>query len=197
MSIKGNIFKAISGHLMASLAFETGDAVGNPHNLPALQWVDFNTGQFQNPDTSLGMPMPAVLIRFAAAEYTNLGNNVQDGESIIVFDIGYDNIAHSFEGSEDQDEALKYLQFQEEVYKALQGLQGTTFSPLHRIADEDVDDAPGMLLITRMTFTCIITDTSAEATRNKTLVTDIDTEVQYVDNLPEPDRLSKGFIIPS
>lgn len=182
---------------MTTLAFEDGDEVGNPHNLPALQWVDFNTGQFQISDTALGMPMPAVLMRFAAADYTSLGNNVQDGESVLVFDIGYDNIAHSFEGSEDQDEALKYLQFQEEVYKALQGLQGTTFSPLQRIADEDVDDAPGMLLITRMSFTCIITDTSAEATRNKTLVTAVDTEVQYVKNLPETDHLSKGFIIPN
>jgi hypothetical protein len=202
MSIRGTIFKKLADHLMASLNFPPSnpeaDPDPNPFDLPAVKWVDLNRGQFKNMSSFTAIPLPAILIKFRTADWVSMGQNVQDGSQIIEFEIGYENYSSSYQGSVDQAEALKYLEFQEEVYKVLTGYQDENFSALQRVADDgDDDDQPGALIATRIAFHTIVTDDSATTGRNNVIVTGIETKTQYTKTLPEnQNEINKGFIIP-
>lgn len=152
MSIKGDIFKTIAAHLMAKLQFEDSS------NIPSLRWVDKKHGQ--SPEIASFVPLPAVLFRFAETNWDNHFGNGQGGVSLIEFEIWFENYADSYEGSINQDKAIQYFEFNDAVFKALQGFNGSGFSSLHRVYDLDDDDHENVI-ITKLGFETRITDDTA------------------------------------
>lgn len=178
MSTKGTIYKAIADRLMEKLTFTTGD-------IQSIQFVDLNRGQFDNPDQLLYLPLPGVLVSFAQTEYDGAQKGKQIGDMIITVDIGYENYSSAAEGSIDQEAALNYLEFQELVFKALQGWAMDYCTPLERLSDEDMGNMAGSMLVTRIAFRTEIVDIAADVTKDYTIK---ETVVPIVDWVPETDR---------
>jgi len=54
--------------------------------------------------------------------YEDRANRIQKGHAILRFKIGSENYVDSFSDSINQDKSLEFFEFDERVYKALQGL---------------------------------------------------------------------------
>jgi hypothetical protein len=186
MSVKGHTFKEISSYLIQELQFHDG-------RLPSLQWVDRDKGQFEQMDRELPIPFPAILLSFGRAEYETVGKSTQEGSGILRIRVGYESYAESFDGSIDQEQALKFWEFMEEVHKKLQGLSGTYFSSLERIAEEE-DLDHDMIIVNIMEYRCKIFDSSADKTKRYVLATA--EPVITKGKRPEPPPVVHKFVIP-
>jgi hypothetical protein len=181
MSVKGHTHKEIETFLL--------------QEVDALKGFDKDKGQFENISNHV-MPLPAVLMSFGRTPYEDLQNNIQKGQVTLRFRIGYENYADSFSGSINQDKALEFFEFNESIFKALQGLSTTYIKNLTRIADEDDDDHKNVI-VTIMEFTGTLIDDSAEAGKNFVLVApDPALDVKHVDETSRPAREAGTFIMP-
>lgn len=165
MSIKGDIFKALSAHLMEKLQF------AEQQNLPNLIWVDKDFGQAQLiQEGIINLPMPAILISFKTPTWVSRLSKTQTGETLIRIRILFENYADSFQGSINQEKAIQFFEFTEKAHLALQNLQGENFTSLTRTADEE-DDDHNNVVVSDIFYTTLITDASAEG-NNTTVVTE-------------------------
>lgn len=156
MSSKKTLFKLLQHHLS---------------QLPSVKWVDKLFGQVDNLSNHV-IPYPAILIEFGRWEPISMGNNVQKGPLIIRFHLLYENFAQSFEGSHDQELAMAYFDFVEEVHQALQGLSGTNFTALQRTGEEE-DNDHDVIINTIVEYFTELTDNSSGRSQNKTLTEEI------------------------
>lgn len=181
MSVKGHTHKEIETYLMAEVE--------------GLKWFDKDKGQFEDISNHV-MPLPAILMSFGRTPYEAQGNNIQKGQLTLRFRIGYENYADSFVGSVNQEKALEFFQFNENVFKALQGLSTTYTRNLERTADEDDIDHKN-LIVTIMEFTGTLIDDSADECKNFVL-TEPELNVEHKGELsrPEAEEDERAFIIP-
>lgn len=189
MSTKGTIYKAIADRLMDKLTFSSGD-------LQSLQFVDLNRGQFDNPEQLLYLPLPGILIKFAEGEYEGRSRGSQTGTQLILIDIGYENYSSAAEGSIDQEAALAYLEFQEKVFVALQGWGMEYCTSLDRIADEDIGNMAGSMLVTRIVFVTEILDNAAKTDTDYTIKDNVVPQVEYTETITRPamELPDDGFV---
>lgn len=180
MSVKGHTHKEIETYLMQTV---TG-----------LKGFDKDKGQFDDMSNHI-LPMPYILMSFGNTPYQTLSNKVQKGTVNLRFKIGYENYADSYKGSINQEKALEFFEFNEAVYKALQGLSTTYLRNLERTSDED-DDNHKNIIITIYDFTGTLIDDSAEEGKNFTLV-EPELDVKYKNKLSKPVTTTENtFIIP-
>lgn len=194
MSVKGDIFRQLSTYLMATL--QTYDPALYPDGvfnedmaMPGLKLVDKQMGQFNHPELAQLLPLPAILIGFRKTNWESQSRSVQSGSSILTFWVYYENYADSFVGSMNEDIALKFFDFNEAVHQALQGYDGDLFTALDRISDED-DEEQDMIIGTIFEYTTIITDSSADADRKATAVSNRTPVGKYVRPMVKPDKNS-------
>lgn len=164
MSVKKTIYKAIATHLMAKLNNETNSQF--PNDLPALKWFDKQMGQFTDAETSYALPLPTILMEYGQFTWTTQGKNTQKGDGVIRFYIYFENYANSFTGSLNQELALQFFEFGEEVHKALQGLAiANILGPLDRVTDAE-DTEQDMIITSILEYNATIYDASTNETRN-------------------------------
>jgi hypothetical protein len=192
MSVKGDIFRQLSNYLMQTL--QTYDPVLHPNgvftpemSLPGLVWVDKQMGQFNHPELAQLVPLPAILIGFRKTNWDSESRRVQKGDSIITFWVYFENYADSFTGSMNQDKALQFFDFNEEVHKALQGYDGDLFTALDRATDED-DEDQDMIIGTIFEYSTVIADSSADEHRKYQVITDATATGKYVHQITRPPR---------
>lgn len=128
MSIKKTLFLALQKRLKANIA--------------TLNWVDKNMGQLNNLEQYHVFPMPAILIEFGRTEWEGLGEGLQQGVSIVRFQLIYENYydSDSENESEEISKALAFFDFVEEVNAVLHGFEGDGWSPLIRIGEDEDND---------------------------------------------------------
>lgn len=189
MSVKKTIFKAIEQHLMAKLNSSTN--IAYPMDLPALKWFDKQMGQFTDAETSYALPLPTVLIEFGQFTWTTVGLNTQKGEGVLRFYTYFENYANSFSGSLNQDLALQFFEFTEQVNIYLQGLTiGGILSALERVTDaEDIEQ--DMVITSVVEYNCTIYDNSTNVTRNNI---DVDPDLNVSKAPPREKTQDKTFL---
>jgi hypothetical protein len=206
MSVKGDIFRQLSTYLMETL--QNYDPVAHPEgvflpemNLPGLAWVDKQMGQMNHPELSQLVPLPAILIGFRKTTWNSESRRVQKGDSVLTFWVYFENYADSFTGSINQDIALRFFEFNEQVHLALQGYDGDLFTRLDRISDEE-DEEQDMIIGTLFEYSTIISDRSADEHRNYQVVTNTSATPAYVNGIVRPpaydgteDDLDNDFVI--
>ena len=201
MSVKKDLFTQIGAYLMQTL--QNFDATLYPKgvlpqelNLPGLKWFDKQMGQFTTPEMSYAIPLPCILMEYQEFEWETVGKNQQRGNGTIRFYIYFENYADAFLGSVNQDLALRFFEFTEQVNLALQGLSLENMTPLLRVTDNE-DSAEDMIITSQAEYGTIITDATTDYSRNFVLV---DPSVT-VTKVPQPTRPARapftdGFLIP-
>lgn len=153
-STKGLVFKQLAAHLMEQMA-----APGN--DLPALVWVDMDKGQFDSPE-DVFLPLPAIVISFGSTQWESQSSKAQQGNALLTFSIGFENYAEMYEGSVNQEIALKYWEFTEKIHTLLQGTSGERFSAMDRVQeDEYINPERPNMLICKYGYTTKLVDNSA------------------------------------
>jgi hypothetical protein len=186
MSVKKSIYTQLDGYLKTKMTFSS------PSTLPSVKWIDRDTGQLQFLSEDF-ITFPAILIKFSRFDYKTTGNKTQQGLGTIRFTLIVQNFADSFEGSINQAKAIEYWDLVEELHKALQGVSGTGFTPLDRIAEPE-EEVMGGLIVLPMEYATIITDDSADGSDNITLV-DPALEVERVASVPAGDPPNDRFVV--
>lgn len=185
MSIKGTVFKEISERLMTKVE--------------GIKWVDKDRGQLEEPSNDV-FPRPAVFISFGLGQYKNVGGNIIEGENILRVRTCVENYVSSHHGSVNQDKALAFFQFNEDVHVALEGFGGTNFNSLTKVADED-DLDHGNLIVTLMEYNFTLIDDSANTTKDLVLLdpdADLVVTKVKVQDIPADDVVtSVGVVIPT
>ncbi|KFF13104.1 hypothetical protein IW15_10090 [Chryseobacterium soli] len=181
MSIKGIVFKEITDHLEMQVE--------------ELIYIDKDRGQAEKENVLL-IPKPAVLIAFMRFEWSDIGNGIKEGKGAIRVRVICENYAESYTGSIDQDLALVFFDLNEKVDAALEGLSGTKFSEMKKVADEDDLDHGNVIVTVYEYETTIIDDTKANCT--KMIKVDAEPIIKYItkENLPERQvNIGSDFII--
>ncbi|MDY3352312.1 hypothetical protein PG357_10005 [Riemerella anatipestifer] len=179
MSVKGDIYKTIEAHLM--------------DNVEGLAVVDKDRGQLEN-ISEFAMPFPAILMSYGRFEYEPIGGGLKKGTGTIQFRVAYENYADSYSGSINQDLALQFFEFNEQVQNALEGFSSDLFSPLTLIADEDDKDHKN-IIVTIFEYETTIVNKSGANDKNYIQV-DATPKVRYTqkENLPKREA-HNDFII--
>lgn len=164
--------------------------------VPALKWFDKDKGQIENISNHV-FPMPAIFFSFGNTPYETENNKVQKGNALLRFRIVYENYADSFIGSVNQDKALAFFDFNEDIFKAFQGLSTTHLRNLNRVSDED-DLNHKNVIVTVMEFSALLIDDSAEETKTFTLVEpDPAINVEYRKQLTKPVVENNDYLLPN
>lgn len=186
MSVKGKIFKLLAAYLMEKLQFDQVVSEDNPFPIPNLRWVDKQMGQFNHPELSQLVPLPAILIGFRKTNWQSESRRVQRGDSVLTFWVYFENYADSFQGSMNQDLALQFFEFNEAVHQALQGFDiPGLITALDRISDED-DEDQDMIIGTIFEYSTIISDDSADEHRHYVAVENTTSEGKYLHSIVRP-----------
>ena len=178
MSVKGHTHLEISTFLS--------------QNVEGLQYVDKDKGQLEDLSNHV-FPRPAVFISFGRFEYTSTGTKVKVGKGIIRFRAAVENYADSYTGSINQQQALAFFEFNEKVHQALEGLSGTYFTNLTKVADEDDADHRNVI-VTILEYECNLADDSADAKKSFVLA-DPELFIEHKKNLSKQVSISDTFVI--
>lgn len=177
MDVKKQIYLAIQDHLVQTI--------------PSLKWIDKNMGQLASLDQQLPIPMPGILISFGSTQWLTISAGLKQGQAIITFIILFENYADSFTGSVNQDLALSYFDFTEEVATALEGFSGSNFTPLVLIADQEDEDHANFIA-TMLQFSTVITNSSS--VRKNTTTVEPDLSVTHNNEKSRPEGFKSGFV---
>jgi hypothetical protein len=201
MSVKKDIFLEMSAYAMAKL--QTYDANLHPQGaftpemaLPGLAWFDKQMGQFTAPDLATAMPLPCILMEYQPFNWRRIGKGVQHGTGSIRLYIYFENYASSFNGSFNQQTALNFFMFTEQVNAIFEGYSiENKMMKLERISDNE-DTAEDMIITSTVDYGTVIYDKSI-ATFNGGVPVDANLIVNKVDSTGRPARQSfiDGFVI--
>lgn len=187
MSIKKDIFLQLGSYLTQNLK-------NLPGGLPDLAWFDKQMGQFTHPADFYALPLPCILMEYQQFTWQTTGNNQQRGTGNIRFYTYFENYANSFTGSVDQQTALSFFEFTEQLNLLLQGYTLPGMTPLERVGDNE-DNAQDMIITSWVDYATVITDTSTDASRHTQFATP-NLTISKVNPSPRPvvDG-SLGFIL--
>ncbi len=129
-------------------------------NLPQIQWIDLWHEQVSYLTTELPFPVPAVFIAFNMLEVTDRGLLVQDCNTQVDIYFFYETFSDTYDGSYNQTTALEYLERLTELHALFHGKAGRSYSEMRRV-DMRREDSGGAGNLYRISFQCLVTDTSA------------------------------------
>lgn len=104
--------------------------------IPQIQWVDFNSGQLQQPMPSVAFP--AVLVDIHRLKTENIEENSQRVYASFSLTLVQPLLGDaSLQASEPmRSNALDFLNLSEEIYKKMQNFESNYFFPFERTAVE-------------------------------------------------------------
>ncbi|GET46487.1 hypothetical protein [Capnocytophaga felis] len=97
--------------------------------IPAIKWVDLNTGQLQQEMPPLAYP--AVLINVNSLNCKDLGENTQRVQASFSLTLVYPTMGETNSHAPEpmQSTGLQFLDLAEEIYKKMQGFESEQFYP--------------------------------------------------------------------
>lgn len=133
--------------------------------VPALRWIDLNIGQMatENPPVDY----PCALIDIPTGDYSDASQGMQLGKLTLEVELYFiiRTPASMAAPEKLRNQALEHFDIAAEVYRALQGFGGETFTGLTRIrSTRDKEYYPRCF---RLTFVCGTKDISAMTNRDR------------------------------
>jgi hypothetical protein len=150
-----SVYKEIAAHLATVLE--------NPgYPMQAIQFIDLFNNQLNKEDVPFDSP--AILVQFGPIQWESLPKGVQKGVATLRFHVVQEIYEDSYQGNDEQDNALNVLRYVDVVHQALSGLAGSKFTELTRVSTEPDEDHDNLIIYV-MDYGTIITDDSAITSR--------------------------------
>ncbi len=115
-------------------------------------FVDIQKGQFKKIAENYPLPLPALLVEFKSARYSNLEALSQLGELNVSLYYYIELVSDSFEGSELEDDTISLLDNMELIYQNFHGLRTSNYTALIRVG-ENIDQYGTRFICFRTDFT--------------------------------------------
>jgi len=135
-------------------------------NIEEIRWVDLWHEQVNYLTEELPFPTPAVFVAFNTRGTEDKGTLVQDCHTQIDFFLFYETFSDSYDGSQNQDGALNFLNKLTELYALFHGKPGENYSEMRRI-DMSREESGGAGNLYRISFECLVTDYAAQELFNE------------------------------
>ncbi|MCX6232624.1 MAG: hypothetical protein NTZ33_13895 [Bacteroidetes bacterium] len=100
--------------------------------LPLL-FIDLQKGQFLKPEKDLPVPLPAALIEIGDINWQEFSKKSQKGNGIINVALYLNNEQNTFDGAEAETESLEMLNQHNDIFKAVNGIEGDNFEYVERV----------------------------------------------------------------
>jgi hypothetical protein len=159
--------------------------------LPEIAWVDLWHEQVPNTDDEYGFPSPAVFVAFRSTKISDRTNLVQEVELQVDLYLFQETTAKSQQGSSNQAEALGYLDTLTKLNKFFHGYTTETFSTMRKIDISCIDSSMSRYLY-RISFSCMLEDTSAMPTYAERTYDEIEIINSLSKNIDNKPSLSFG-----
>ncbi len=134
--------------------------------LPELQFVDLQKGQFSNKTKNHPIPLPAILIEFKPVNWSNTTGG-QLGDTLISLHYYLDLVTDSFNDSEAENETIEILDNLDALYDEIDGYAGDDFNPLSRITDAITEYKEGYVVYRTDFTTTLFQNKAVQQTASK------------------------------
>lgn len=151
-----------------------------------IRWVDLWHNQVNFLAEEHPFPTPAIFLRFRTLQTEDMGEKTQGVNLQVDFYLYYETFADTYHGGVNQQSALEFLELMEAIHGNFHGTSGENYSAMRRTGFND-EETGGAGNLYRITFTCILQDTSAQKYYEES--EEIDFEI-----LKENE--DEGFVIP-
>lgn len=129
-------------------------------SMPDIKHIDLWHNQVNFLDTEHPFATPAVFLGFRSDNIQDMGLKVQHVKVQIDVYLFYETFADTYKGSANQDNALEFLQFFDQLFATLHGTDGEQYSSMRRVNFAPVDTGgAGNLYL--QTFSCELIDYTA------------------------------------
>jgi hypothetical protein len=125
----------------------------------AIKWIDFDRDQLLGQDNDKPVDYPCVLIDFPNTPYSNKSQNTQIGEPTIILRVAFRRYDRTHDKRSD-NASLGFLDTLQNIYTALEGMEGENFSPLNRTNQRRII-RPDIILY-EIHFDCAYYDNTAQ-----------------------------------
>jgi hypothetical protein len=105
--------------------------------MPYLQYIDLQKKQFEKATENYPIPIPALLVEFKGADFSNIGKQGQIGDSSVNIYFYKNLVTDTFNDAELESETLELLDVKDKLFQVFQGLKIASTSRLIRKSESD------------------------------------------------------------
>ena len=153
--------------------------------IPQINWIDLWSNQVNFLESEHPFRTPAVFLSFRTINTSDLGEKQQEVNLQVDFFLFFETFLDTYTGAYNQQSALEFLQLMDALHGNFHGTAGENYTAMRRIGF-NAEDTGGSGNLYRITFSCILQDTSAMKYYDE--VEDLDFEI--------PKDQEDDFIIP-
>ncbi|MBR4787850.1 MAG: hypothetical protein IK013_08285 [Bacteroidales bacterium] len=99
--------------------------------LPWLRLIDLDKGQVGRGGQNYPVPLPAAFVRLGRIDWESR-TGIQEGDTTLEVTLVLEHVQDTYDGAEAEEETLKELDHEEQLYAALEGYSSASHSGLNR-----------------------------------------------------------------
>ena len=159
------------------------NTIAGRENKTPIRWIDLWNNQVNFLSDELEFPAPAVFFSYRTMGITDLGEKTQQITLQIDCFYFYETFANSFQGSFNQDHAIRFLKIMDFINSRFHGTSGINYNSMRKLGFNP-EDTGGTGNLYKITFECIIRDDSAAQDPEEGTFSGIDFQAGYQINQP-------------
>lgn len=148
--------------------------------LPEVEWVDLWHDQVAYLTDELPFPTPALFLSFNTLGCDDKGLLIQDCDTQIDMYLFYETFSDTYQGSYNQGSALEFLRTLTKIHQTFHGKSGVNYGTLRRVG-MGKEESGGAGNLYRISFGCVIEDSSAKVDYPDKPVSDIVVESSKIE----------------
>ena len=133
-----------------------------------LAYVDLQKQQMKKISETNPIPLPALLIEFKDAQFSNVAKLDQMGNKTISLYLYLDLVTDSFDGAESENDSIALLDKMDEIFQTFQGVSCELFSQLIRVS-EGIQEYGSRYICFRTDFSTSVKDIKEVTTTRVTI----------------------------
>lgn len=103
--------------------------------MPHIRYIDLQKKQFENATENYPIPVPALLVEFKGATFSNLANHRQTGDSFVSIYFYQSQVTDTHDNAELENKTLELLDTKDLLFQIFEGLKVTDTTQLIRVSE--------------------------------------------------------------
>lgn len=137
--------------------------------VPGIRWIDMESGQLENYGDRPAVLWPCLLIDFPDCGYEDMTEVIQEADGLVQLRLAFPPFSATSGNTPIayKDKALKYLELENEVYKALHGIKLDGFGYLMRKSAKTEQREGDSIRVRDLRFSIVYEDHNAKPVYQK------------------------------
>lgn len=163
--------------------FEILNTLQGFENKTPVNWIDLWHNQVNFLSEELNFPTPSVFFSYRTKQVDDMGEKIQQITLQIDCFLFYETFADTFQGSFNQEDAMRFLKILDFINSRFHGSSGNNYNSMRKIGFNP-EDTGGAGNLYKIVFECIIRDESATQNVQEGAFTGIEFESNYQTIVP-------------